>query len=314
MVNSWLGIVSTYVWTIQNHHTPERPFIMAITLPSNRPFCLHATLIHSTSSSHIKCLRNILLVVDADGKITHLLPNIPPSPDSIKNTLPNHPPVTILPWPRYFLVPSFIDTHVHAPQYAMRGLGSARGMEILDWLDEITFPEEARFEDAEHGKKVYGECVRNSLKQGVGTACCKLLFAQESARSLSVSLSPWLLLIAELGEDVPQSLQIFLHRWDPQFLRCHSLTYKASLIDRRAVLITLLLLQTTPPSIPRPPRFSQTHVSRKANAHSSARHAWKMPPPTLLTTAKPLLKASGARRRWFNIASTSILLGALYGR
>ena len=64
-------------------------------------------------------------------------------------------------------------------------------MEILEWLDEITFPEEARFEDVEHAKKVYGECVRNSLKQGVGTACCKLLFAQESARSLSVSLSPW---------------------------------------------------------------------------------------------------------------------------
>lgn len=49
-----------------------------------------------------------------------------------------------------------------------RGLG--QGMHILDWLDGITFPNEAKFEDASHAEKVYEKLVRGMLRQGVTTA------------------------------------------------------------------------------------------------------------------------------------------------
>jgi guanine deaminase len=74
---------------------------------------------------------------------------------------------TILP-PGQFLIPGFVDTHNHAPQWMQRGLG--QGMHILDWLDGITFPNEAKFADPSHAGKVYDKLVRGMLRQGVTTA------------------------------------------------------------------------------------------------------------------------------------------------
>jgi guanine deaminase len=43
-------------------------------------------------------------------------------------------------------------------------------MHILDWLDGITFPNEAKFADASYAEKVYEKLVRGMLRQGVTTA------------------------------------------------------------------------------------------------------------------------------------------------
>ncbi|OTA99901.1 hypothetical protein M426DRAFT_76079 [Hypoxylon sp. CI-4A] len=67
-----------------------------------------------------------------------------------------------------FLIPGFVDTHNHAPQWAQRGLGQS--MHILDWLSEVTFPNEARFADASYARRIYESCVDGFLQQGVTTA------------------------------------------------------------------------------------------------------------------------------------------------
>lgn len=41
--------------------------------------------------------------------------------------------------------PGFVDTHLHLPQFDLIG---AHGMPLLDWLDRVTFPNEARWADA----------------------------------------------------------------------------------------------------------------------------------------------------------------------
>jgi guanine deaminase len=43
------------------------------------------------------------------------------------------------------ILPGFIDTHVHYPQYRIL---AAPGKDLLDWLNRFTFPEEARYADA----------------------------------------------------------------------------------------------------------------------------------------------------------------------
>ncbi|KAJ4286370.1 hypothetical protein N0V88_008037 [Collariella sp. IMI 366227] len=43
-------------------------------------------------------------------------------------------------------------------------------MHILDWLDTITFPNEARFADPAYARRVYASCVDGFLRQGVTTA------------------------------------------------------------------------------------------------------------------------------------------------
>lgn len=51
------------------------------------------------------------------------------------------------------ILPGLVDLHVHASQYAYRGLGM--DMELLDWLEENAFPEEARFSSPEYAQAAY---------------------------------------------------------------------------------------------------------------------------------------------------------------
>jgi guanine deaminase len=50
----------------------------------------------------------------------------------------------------------------------MRGLG--QGLHILDWLEKITFPHEARFADPTYARKAFESCVDGFIRQGITTA------------------------------------------------------------------------------------------------------------------------------------------------
>ena len=67
------------------------------------------------------------------------------------------------------LIPAFSDLHVHAPQYLNRGLE----MDLLleDWLQECTFPMEAKFADPEFAKLVYDAFVDDMIANGTMHAC-----------------------------------------------------------------------------------------------------------------------------------------------
>lgn len=51
------------------------------------------------------------------------------------------------------IIPGFTDLHVHAPQFAFRGLGMDQ--ELLDWLNTRTFPEEAKYVDMDYARQAY---------------------------------------------------------------------------------------------------------------------------------------------------------------
>ena len=57
----------------------------------------------------------------------------------------------------YIIIPPFTDIHLHAPQYLNRGLG--QDMQLLDWLEHHTYPEEKRFSDLEFAGSVFGELI-----------------------------------------------------------------------------------------------------------------------------------------------------------
>lgn len=67
------------------------------------------------------------------------------------------------------VIPGMTDLHVHAPQYTFRGLGM--DMELLEWLQTNTFPEEARYKDIEYAKKAYSYFVED-LKNSYTTRAC----------------------------------------------------------------------------------------------------------------------------------------------
>ncbi len=51
------------------------------------------------------------------------------------------------------ILPGMADLHIHAPQYAFRALGM--DLELLDWLQEYAFPEEAKYQDLDYAAKAY---------------------------------------------------------------------------------------------------------------------------------------------------------------
>lgn len=67
------------------------------------------------------------------------------------------------------IIPGLVDLHIHAPQYSFRGLGM--DMELLEWLETNTFPEEAKYESLEYARKAYQIFADNMRKSATTRAC-----------------------------------------------------------------------------------------------------------------------------------------------
>ncbi len=93
-------------------------------------------------------------------------------------------------WPGRIIAPGFVDMHIHYPQTDVIG-SPAPG--LLPWLENYTFPAEARFADPGHGAQVAQFFVEELLRNGVTTALAfatshpasvDALFTQARARGM----------------------------------------------------------------------------------------------------------------------------------
>ena len=60
------------------------------------------------------------------------------------------------------ILPGMTDLHIHAPQFAFRGLGM--DMELLEWLNTYTFPEESKYQDLEYAHRAYASFTEHLLR------------------------------------------------------------------------------------------------------------------------------------------------------
>ena len=70
-------------------------------------------------------------------------------------------------YPDALITPGFIDTHIHFPQTGMVG---SYGEQLLDWLNEYTFPCEGQFADKAHADGVAQIFLKELLRNGTTTA------------------------------------------------------------------------------------------------------------------------------------------------
>lgn len=63
------------------------------------------------------------------------------------------------------IIPGLVDMHVHAPQFANRGLGL--DMELLPWLNNYTFPEELKFASKSYAINVYQAFINCLWENGI---------------------------------------------------------------------------------------------------------------------------------------------------
>ena len=95
-----------------------------------KPFVIKGDICYSTSPQEVSCTQNGYLVC-VDGKSAGVFGELPQS----------YAELPLVDCAGQLVVPGMSDIHVHAPQYAFRGLGM--DLELLDWLNTHTFPEEA---------------------------------------------------------------------------------------------------------------------------------------------------------------------------
>lgn len=67
------------------------------------------------------------------------------------------------------IIPGFSDLHLHGPQYPLCANGM--DLELLDWLETYTFPQESKFKDTEYAREVYTMFV-NELTESFTTRAC----------------------------------------------------------------------------------------------------------------------------------------------
>lgn len=66
------------------------------------------------------------------------------------------------------ILPAFVDTHVHLPQFDIRGRW---GLPLLPWLERYVFPAEAAFADPDHAARIAERFFPALAAAGTGTAC-----------------------------------------------------------------------------------------------------------------------------------------------
>ena len=128
---------------------------------------LRGQIVYSESSDKLKICENGYLVYEAN-RIEGVYPILPEEYEGI----------LVEDYGDRIIVPGFVDLHVHAPQYAFRGLGM--DMELLDWLETNTFPEESKYKDLIYAEKAYQMFVDNLKKSATTRACIFATIHKES--------------------------------------------------------------------------------------------------------------------------------------
>ncbi|KAL0578677.1 hypothetical protein V5O48_003297 [Marasmius crinis-equi] len=130
----------------------------------------YGSVINPETLTSYKASSNALLAVNAQGIVEWIVHDVQDS--LIQETLLQKGCIEVEVIPLkdgQFIIPGFIDTHTHAPQ--LPNIGTGAQYELLDWLEKITFPMEAKFADDKFAEAAYPEIVRRTINAGTTTCC-----------------------------------------------------------------------------------------------------------------------------------------------
>lgn len=123
----------------------------------NRIFAIKGTFLFSLTKTEIGVQEGFLLSKDGISQgIVHQLPL-------------GYEEIPVEDYTGHLIIPGLSDIHLHGPQHPIRGTGM--DLELLDWLNTYTFPQEARYESLEYAETAYREFV-GELRDGFTTRAC----------------------------------------------------------------------------------------------------------------------------------------------
>ncbi len=109
---------------------------------NKKTFALKGTVCYSKDKTRLVITENAYLVCE-NGVSAGVFPELPEKYQGIPCRDTNG----------CLIIPGLTDLHVHAPQYSFRGMGM--DLELLDWLNTITFPEESKYAEPDYAASAY---------------------------------------------------------------------------------------------------------------------------------------------------------------
>jgi len=137
-----------------------------------------AHILYTKDKDHFEVLENGYVAVDTDGRVTGVaadLASLGADASQCRNA-------EIIDFGDRLLIPAMNDLHVHAAQY--RNQGIAMDLELMEWLQEYTFPEEMKYADTVYAERMYRRFIRDLWRVGTMRACTFASIHTESTRML----------------------------------------------------------------------------------------------------------------------------------
>ncbi|AQW21424.1 guanine deaminase [Lentilactobacillus curieae] len=121
----------------------------------------------SIDADNIECRQHQLICIDGQGYIDRVVDETDAEFETVRQEAVAGDKLISLN-PDEYILPGFIDLHIHAPQWPNAGVALDRPLN--EWLDVYTFPMEAKYRDVEFAKRVYDDLVNELIANGTTTA------------------------------------------------------------------------------------------------------------------------------------------------
>lgn len=113
------------------------------------------------------------LLVVSEGKIVEA--------GAYEDIKDRYPGASLTDYSGKLLMPGLIDSHVHYPQSEMIGM---YGRQLLDWLNEYTYPTEEAFSNPEYAERVARLFANELFRNGTTTCMAYATVHKESVNAL----------------------------------------------------------------------------------------------------------------------------------
>lgn len=143
---------------------------------------VRASFAHAPVRGEVEICRDALIGILGEGTIETIVRSGDQKFDQILSEAREDDRLVELPIGQ-LLLPGFVDLHIHAPQWPQ--LGKALDVPLEVWLQEYTFPLEARYSDAAFARGVYQDLVVSLLAHGTTTAVYFATVHAEATRILA---------------------------------------------------------------------------------------------------------------------------------
>lgn len=119
---------------------------------------LKGNIVHAPQLGKLETIEHGSIVLQDDGTISGIFP-----------TTPNVSADEVIDYGDRLIMQSFVDMHLHAPQYPMLGMGM--DLPLIDWLNTYVFKTEARFSDIEYARRIYHKLAKELITNGTTRVC-----------------------------------------------------------------------------------------------------------------------------------------------